>query len=66
MRFVKFLPVCLVALALGLGACSKDDEADAELSPADTAMTMPPPAPDMMGDTMMMGDSMMMGDTTQM
>lgn len=66
MRFVKFLPVCLVALALSLGACAKDDEAEDELSPADTAMTMPPPAPDMMGDTMMMGDTTMMGDSMQM
>jgi hypothetical protein len=73
MRFSRIIPVLTIAGALSIGACGQQagEEADTELTPADTAMTTPPPAefPEdtmMMGpeDTLMMGDTMMMGDTT--
>lgn len=65
MRFTKLVPVFAFALALGLGACAEEgvEEGEGELTPADTAMTTPPPAPDvepMMEDTLV--DTMMMED----
>lgn len=69
MRITKLIPVFAFALALGLGACAEDgaDEGEDELTPADTALTTPPPAPaeePMMDDTMMMDHDTMMMDTT--
>jgi hypothetical protein len=69
MRFLKIVPVIAIAAAVAMAACEQEGavEEGTELTPADTAMTTPPPAPDM--DTMMMeGDTMMMmeGDTTVM
>jgi hypothetical protein len=69
MRFQKIVPVIAIAAAVAMAACEQEGavEEGTELTPADTAMTTPPPAPDM--DTMMMeGDTMMMmeGDTTVM
>lgn len=70
MRFAKLVPVFAFALALGLGACAEEgaEEGEGELTPADTAMTTPPPAMEeepMMGDTMPHDTMMMMeeGDT---
>ncbi|HUP01409.1 MAG TPA: hypothetical protein VM737_07820 [Gemmatimonadota bacterium] len=67
MRFPKLFPglfpALTIAATLVLGACADDgiDEGDTELTPADTALMIPPPASDM--DDMMMDDTMMMGDT---
>ena len=73
MRLFKMLPVVAIAAAVALGAaCAEEgaEEEGTELTPADTAMTTPPPATDMdmpMDDTMgMMDDTLMMGDTTAM
>lgn len=69
MRFFKIVPVFALVAAVALAACSRDgaEEEGTELTPADTAMTTPPPAePDIMMDTMMMGDTMMMADTAAM
>ena len=72
MRFSKMVPVIAVAAAVAMAACEQEGavEEGTELTPADTAMTTPPPAPDMgMDDTMgMEGDTMMMmeGDTSAM
>ena len=68
MRFSRIIPVLTIAGALSIGACGQQagEETDTELTPADTAMTTPPPA-EFPEDTMMMGpeDTMMMGgDTT--
>lgn len=64
MRFTKLVPVFAFALTLGLGACAEEgvEEGEGELTPADTAITTPPPAPTepMMEDTLM--DTMMMED----
>lgn len=67
MRFWKIFPALTIAAALTIGACGQQagEEADTELTPADTALMTPPPA-EMPEDTMMMGpgDTMMiMGDT---
>lgn len=67
MRFLKIVPVIAIAAAVAMAACEQEGavEEGTELTPADTAMTTPPPAPDTMimeGDTMMM----MEGDTTVM
>lgn len=66
MRFPKVSPVLMIAASLTLGACAQEgvDEGETELTPADTALTIPPPASDM--DDMMMDDTMMMGDTMMM
>ena len=72
MRFLKIVPVIAIATAVAMAACEQEGavEEGTELTPADTAMTTPPPAPDMDTiDTMIMeGDTMMMmeGDTTVM
>lgn len=72
MRFLKIVPVIAIAAAVAVAACEQEGavEEGTELTPADTAMTTPPPAPDMHTiDTMIMeGDTMMMmeGDTTVM
>ena len=71
MRFFKMVPVFALAVAIAATACSQEgaEEEGTELTPADTAMTTPPPAePDvMMDDTMMMGDTAaMMADTMAM
>ena len=72
MRFLKIVPVIAIAAAVAVAACEQEGavEEGTELTPADTAMTTPPPAPDMDTiDTMTMdGDTMMMmeGDTTVM
>ena len=72
MRFLKIVPVIAIAAAVAMAACEQEGavEEGTELTPADTAMTTPPPAPEMDTiDTMMMdGDTMMMmeGDTTVM
>jgi len=72
MRFLKIVPVIAIAAAVAIAACEQEGavEEGTELTPADTAMTTPPPAPDMDTiDTMIMeGDTMMMmeGDTTVM
>ena len=73
MRFLRIVPVIALATALAVTACQQEDtvEEGTELTPADTAMTTPPPAPDMgTVDTMAMeeGDTiiMMEGDTTNM
>ena len=72
MRFLKIVPVIASAAAVAMAACEQEGavEEGTELTPADTAMTTPPPAPDMDTiDTMIMeGDTMMMmeGDTTVM
>jgi hypothetical protein len=65
------VPVIALATAFAVTACKQEGavEEGTELTPADTAMTTPPPAPDMgMTDTMAMeeGDTiiMMEGDTT--
>ena len=62
MSFRKLFPVLTVALSIGLAACAQEgeEEAETELTPADTGAMAPPPAP-MEMDTMM-GDTMM-GDT---
>lgn len=58
MRFRTLFPVLVVGLGLSLGACQRDDvdevDIETELTPADTMMMAPPPAP---MDTMMMGDT---------
>jgi hypothetical protein len=66
MRFLKVVPVIALATALAVTACKQEGavEEGTELTPADTAMTTPPPAPQM--ETMPMeGDTSMMmeGDT---
>jgi hypothetical protein len=72
MRFLRIVPVIAIAAAVAMAACEQEGavEEGTELTPADTAMTTPPPAPDMDTiDTMIMeGDTMMMmeGDTTVM
>lgn len=73
MRFLRIVPVIALATAFAVTACKQEDtvEEGTELTPADTAMTTPPPAPDMgTVDTMAMeeGDTiiMMEGDTTNM
>lgn len=72
MGFLKIVPVIAIAAAVAMAACEQEGavEEGTELTPADTAMTTPPPAPDMdTVDTMIMeGDTMMMmeGDTTVM
>ena len=72
MRFLKIVPVIAVAAIVAMAACEQEGavEEGTELTPADTAMTTPPPAPEMDTiDTMIMeGDTMMMmeGDTTVM
>lgn len=65
MRFRTLFPVLTVVLAIGLAACEQEgEEGETELTPADTEMMAPPPAPEPMPmDTGMMGDTMMMGDT---
>jgi hypothetical protein len=63
MCFRKLFPVLTVALAIGLAACEQEEEAgETELTPADTEMMAPPPAP---VETMPM-DTMMMDTTHQM
>ncbi|MGH7550133.1 MAG: hypothetical protein ACREK3_05185 [Gemmatimonadota bacterium] len=67
MRFWKILPALTITAALTIAACGQQagEEAETELTPADTAFTTPPPA-DVPEDTMMMGPGdtmMMMGDT---
>lgn len=72
MRLFKTLPVIALATAVAMTACAQEGavEEGTELTPADTAMTTPPPAMDMeMGaDTMAMGEGdtliIMEGDTT--
>ena len=71
MRLFKMVPVIAIATAVALTACEQEGavEEGTELTPADTAMTTPPPATDMdMEDTMAMdeGDTLiiMEGDTT--
>lgn len=68
MRFFKIVPVFALVAAVAAAACSQEGaEEGTELTPADTAMTTPPPAePDIMMDTLMMGDTMMMADTAAM
>ncbi|MGH7572090.1 MAG: hypothetical protein ACREMK_09640 [Gemmatimonadota bacterium] len=67
MRFWKIFPALTIAAVLTIAACGQQagEETDTELTPADTALTTPPPA-DVPEDTMMMGPGdtmMMMGDT---
>ena len=70
MRLFKMVPV--IALVTAMTACEQEGavEEGTELTPADTAMTTPPPATDMdmEADTMAMdeGDTLiiMEGDTT--
>ena len=59
MRFRKLFPALTVALAIGLAACEPEaEEGETELTPADTEMMAPPPAPETMPmDTPMMGDT---------
>jgi hypothetical protein len=69
MRFLRIVPVIALATVFAVTACKQEGAVDegTELTPADTAMTTPPPAPDMGMDTMAMeGDTSMMmeGDTT--
>jgi hypothetical protein len=71
MRLFKMVPVIALATAVAVTACKQEGavEEGTELTPADTAMTTPPPATDMdMADTMAMdeGDTLiiMEGDTT--
>lgn len=72
MRLFKMLPVIALATAVAVTACEQEGavEEGTELTPADTAMTTPPPATDMgmEADTMAMdeGDTLiiMEGDTT--
>jgi hypothetical protein len=72
MRLFKMVPVIAIATAVALTACEQEGavEEGTELTPADTAMTTPPPATDMgmEADTMAMdeGDTLiiMEGDTT--
>ena len=72
MRLFKMLPVVALATAVAMTACEQEGavEEGTELTPADTAMTTPPPATDMgmEADTMAMdeGDTLiiMEGDTT--
>jgi hypothetical protein len=69
MRLFKMFPVIALATAFAVTACEQEGavEEGTELTPADTAMTTPPPATDMDMDmdTMAMDTSMMMeGDTT--
>ena len=71
MRLFKMVPVIAIATAVALTACEQEGavEEGTELTPADTAMTTPPPATDMgMEDTMAMdeGDTLiiMEDDTT--
>ena len=72
MRFFQMVPVVAFAAAFAVAACEQEGavEEGTELTPADTAMTTPPPAPEMdTVDTMIMGDDttmMMEGDTTAM
>ena len=73
MRFFKMVPVIAIAAAFAVAACEQEGavEEGTELTPADTAMTTPPPAPEMdTADTIPMeeGDTviMMEGDTTAM
>ncbi|MFN2420262.1 MAG: hypothetical protein ABR527_02610 [Gemmatimonadota bacterium] len=64
MRFRKLFPVLTVAVAIGLTACEQEgEEGETELTPADTEMMAPPPAPAPV-ETMPMDT--MMGDTMQM
>jgi hypothetical protein len=67
MRFFKIVPVIAIAAAVAVAACEQEGavEEGTELTPADTAMTTPPPAPDMgTADTMAMdeGDTIIMMD----
>lgn len=72
MRLFKMLPVFALVTAFGMTACEQEGavEEGTELTPADTAMTTPPPATDMdmEADTMAMdeGDTLiiMEDDTT--
>jgi hypothetical protein len=72
MRLFKLLPVIALATAVAVTACEQEGavEEGTELTPADTAMTTPPPATDMgmEADTMAMdeGDTLiiMEGDTS--
>ena len=72
MRLFKMVPVIALATAVAVTACQQEGavEEGTELTPADTAMTTPPPATDMgmEADTMAMdeGDTLiiMEGDTT--
>ena len=72
MRLFKMLPVIALATAVAVTACEQEGavEEGTELTPADTAMTTPPPATDMDMEayTMAMdeGDTLiiMEGDTT--
>ena len=72
MRLFKMVPVIALATAVAVTACEQEGavEEGTELTPADTAMTTPPPATDMgmEADTMAMdeGDTLiiMEGDTT--
>lgn len=69
MRFFKIVPVFALVAAVAVAACAQEgaEEEGTELTPADTAMTTPPPAePDVMVDTTMMGDTLMMADTAAM
>ncbi len=73
MRFAKLFSVLALGFVLALSACKKKaGEEGTELTPADTAMTTPPPETTPMdtgmmgGDTMMGHDSMMMGDSSSM
>lgn len=63
MRLFKMLPVIALATAVAVTSCSQEGavEEGTELTPADTAMTTPPPATDMgmEADTMAMDE----GDT---
>lgn len=67
MRFFQMVPVIAIAAAVAMAACAEEGavEEGTELTPADTAMTTPPPAPDMdMADTIVMdeGDTIIMMD----
>lgn len=67
MRFLKMVPVFALVAAVAMTACEQEgaEEEGTELTPADTAMTTPPPP--VMEDTMMMGDTAaMMADTAAM
>lgn len=73
MRFFKMVPVIAIAAAVAMAACAEEGavEEGTELTPADTAMTTPPPAMDEgMADTIAMeeGDTiiMMEADTSAM
>ncbi len=62
MRFWRIFPALNMATALTIGACGQQagEEAETELTPADTAMMTPPPAAEEATGEEMEHDTMMM------